>query len=79
MIFVCFCVQEFKYSTKEKILSDPCMRAQSLQSCLLLATLWTVARQIPLSMGFSSKNTGVSFSALFQGIFPTQRLKPSFL
>ena len=30
-----------------------CTRAKSLQSCQLFATLWTVARQAPLSMGFS--------------------------
>ena len=29
------------------------MRAQSFQSCPTLATLWTVARQAPLSKGFS--------------------------
>ena len=36
------------------------------------ATLWTVACQAPLSMGFSSKNTGMDCHALLQGIFPTQ-------
>ena len=34
---------------------------------------WTVACQAPLSMGFSSKNTGVGCHVLLQGIFPTQR------
>ena len=29
------------------------LSAKSLQSCLTLATLWTVAYQAPLSMGFS--------------------------
>ena len=44
-------------------------------SCVLLfATLWTVARQAPLSMGFSSKNAGVGCHALLQGIFLTQGL-----
>ena len=38
----------------------------------LLATLCMVARQAPLSMGFSSKNTGVGCHTLLQGIFPTQ-------
>ena len=38
----------------------------------IFATLWTVARQAPLSMGFSGKNTGVGFHLLLQGIFPTQ-------
>ena len=35
----------------------------------LLATLWTVARQAPLYLGFSSKNAGVGCHALLQGIF----------
>ena len=41
-------------------------------------TPWTVACQFPLSMGFSSKNTGVGCPAL-QGIFPTQGSNPSLL
>ena len=36
------------------------------------ATLWTIARQAPLSMEFSSKNTGVGCHVLLQGAFPTQ-------
>ena len=39
----------------------------------LLATLWTVARQAPLYLGFSSKNAGVGCHALLQGIF---RIEP---
>ena len=35
----------------------------------LFAALWTVARQAPLSMGFSSKKTGMGCCALLQGIF----------
>ena len=43
-------------------------------SCVwLVATLWTVAHQAPLSMGFS-RNTGVGCHALLQGIFLTQGL-----
>ena len=38
----------------------------------LFATPWTVARQAPLAMGFSGKNTGVGCRALPQGIVPTQ-------
>ena len=30
-----------------------CVCAKSLQSCRLRVTLWTVAHQAPLSMGFS--------------------------
>ena len=43
----------------------------SLQSCLF-ATPWTVARQAPLSMGFSRQEYGVGCHALLQGIFLTQ-------
>ena len=32
--------------------------------------------QAPLSMGFSSKNTGVGCHFLLQGIFPTQESNP---
>ena len=38
----------------------------------LFATLWTVARQAPLPMGFSRQETGVGCHTLLQGIFPTQ-------
>ena len=43
------------------------------------ATPWTVGRQAPLFMGFSSKNTGVGCHFLLQGIFPTQGLNPCLL
>ena len=45
---------------------------QSLQSCLILCDLWTVARQVPLSMEFSKQNTGVGSHTLLQGIFLTR-------
>ena len=35
----------------------------------LFATLWTVACQVPLSMGFSGKNTGVGCHFFLQRIF----------
>ena len=35
----------------------------------LFATLWTMAHQTPLSMGFFSKNTGVGCHVLLQGLF----------
>ena len=38
----------------------------------IFVTVWTVALQVPLSMGFSpGKNTGVGCYALLQGIFST--------
>ena len=42
------------------------------KSCPTLATPWIVACQAPLSMRFSSKNTGLGCHFLLQGIFPTQ-------
>ena len=39
---------------------------------LPLVTLWTVARQVPLSIGLSIKNPGVDCHFLLQGIFLTQ-------
>ena len=47
--------------------------------CDAFATPGTIARQAPLSMGFSGKNTGVGSRFLFQGIFPTQGLNPRLL
>ena len=44
-------------------------------SCVwLFTTLWTVARQAPLSMGFSRQEYWSGCHALFQRIFPTQGL-----
>ena len=55
-----------------------------IPACMqLFATLWMVAHQAPLSMGFAKnpmdKNTGVGYHAHRQGIFPTQELNPYFL
>ena len=49
-----------------------CVCVKSLSHVRLFATPWTVACQAPLSMRFSSKNTGVDCHFLLQGIFPTQ-------
>ena len=43
------------------------------------ATLWAIDHQASLYLGFSGKNTGVGFIALFQGIFLTQGSNPHFL
>ena len=45
----------------------------------LLKTLWTIARQAPLSMDSPGNNTGVGCHALLQGIFLTRRLNPDLL
>ena len=56
-----------------------CVCAKSFQSRPTLCDLWTLARQAPLSMGFSSKNTGVGCHGLLQGIFLSQGLlSPAF-
>ena len=49
-----------------------CVYAKSLSHVQLFTTLWTIACQAPLSMRFSSKNTGVGCHFLLQGIFLTQ-------
>ena len=48
------------------------VHAQSLSHVRLFATLWTVAHQAPLSMGFPGKNTGVGCHSVLQETFPTQ-------
>ena len=47
------------------------MHAWLLSRVQFFVTPRSVAHQAPLSMGFSSKNTGVGCHALFQGTFPT--------
>ena len=50
------------------------MHAKLLSHVLLFATLWTVAHQASLSMGFSRQEC---WSAFFQAFFSTQGLKPA--
>ena len=45
----------------------------------LSETLWTITHQVPLSMGFSSKNAGVGCHSLLQGIFLIQGWNPHLL
>ena len=49
-----------------------CSWAKMLSCVQLFATLWIMAHQVPLSMGFPGKKTGVNCHALLQGIFVTQ-------
>ena len=56
-----------------------CPCAQWPSHVHLFATLWTIARQAPLSMGFSRQDTGVGCHALLQGIFLNQGWNPSLL
>ena len=50
-----------------------------IKSCLTIATPWTVACQVPLSMGFSRQEywSGLPFPS--PGIFSTQELKLGLL
>ena len=43
-----------------------CMLSHFSHCVQLFATLWTIAHQAPLSMGFSGKNMGVGCHALLQ-------------
>ena len=54
-----------------------CLLAQSLSCARLFATLWTVARQAPLSMGLSRQEcwSGLPFSPL--GDLPDPGVKPA--
>ena len=47
------------------------MKWKLLSHVQLFATLWTVAHQAPLSMGFSKEEYWSGLHALLQGIFPT--------
>ena len=82
-------LQPFKYlhedTTSSKNVSFgvhfpvPCC-AQLLSCVQLFATPWTVAHQVPLSIGESpGKNTGVGCYAFLQGIFPLRGSNPGLL
>ena len=51
-----------------------CLGAQLLSCAQLFSTPWTVARQAPLSMGFSRQEYWSGLHALLQGIVPAQGL-----
>ena len=55
------------------------VKVKSLSHVQLFETPRTVAYQAPLSMGCSSKGTGVGCHFLLQGIFSTQGLNPGLL
>ena len=55
------------------------MCVKSLSPVQLFATLWTVAHQAPLFMGFSRQENWSGCHALLQGIFLTQGSNPHLL
>ena len=46
------------------------------KSCLTLATPWTVACQVPLSMGFSGQDNGNGLPFSSPGDFPDPEIEP---
>ena len=58
---------------------NACVCAKSLQSCLTLVTLCTVAYQAPRPWDSPGKNTEVCCHTLLQEIFPTQGLNRHLL
>ena len=51
------------------------MHAQLLKLCPILATLWTVSRQAPLSMGFSRKECWSGLPCLSPGYLPNSGIE----
>ena len=52
------------------------MYAKALQLCLTFATLWTVARQAPLSMRFSRQEYWSGLPFPFPGDLPNPGIEP---
>ena len=70
---------EEKAGVKVGSVGEPYMWLSHFCRVWVFVTLHTVARQAPLSMQFSSKNTGVGCHDPLQGIFPTQGSNPRIL
>ena len=56
-----------------------CMCAKLFQSCLTLATLWNVAHQAPLSMGFFRQEYWNGLHCPPPGDLPSSGIKPMSL
>ena len=67
-LYACVCIHIYMYTHTHTHVFVVVVESIS---CILV-TLWTVACQAPLSMGFPRKNTGVDCQFLLQGIFPIQ-------
>ena len=65
---------------RKQVGTGGCVFAQSLQLCLThIATLWTVAHQAPLSMGFSRQEYQSGLPCLPLGDLPDPGIKPASL
>ena len=67
-VYICLCTVIVAYCFPFLLCVHACLVTSVLSDS---ATLWTVARQAPLSIS-PGKNTGVGCHALLQGIFLTQ-------
>ena len=58
---------------RELLVESVCVHTQSRFNCAwIFATPWTVAHQVPLSMGFSRQEYWNGLPCLSPGVFPTQ-------
>ena len=64
--------KQWNWGERDFTIVCACACAQSLSPVQFFMTPWTVAHQVPLSMGFLRKNIGVGCHFLLQGIFPTR-------
>ena len=79
--------KEFRWSSNVQIITFRAYKrflwvklcACVLSRVWLFATLWTVACQAPLSMGFSRQEYWSGLPCPHQGDFPCQRIKPMSL
>ena len=62
---------------RQSLLILTCMRVQLLSRVQLFATLWTVARQAPLSMGFSRQEYWSGLPCLPPGDLPDPGTEPA--
>ena len=63
----------------QNLIPSTCVHVQLLQSCLTLQPRGLLVARLLCPWDYPSKNTGVGFHALFQGIFPTQGSNPHVL
>ena len=69
--------KEFQFWTGQRALKPACVCAQSLSRVRLFVTLWTVAHQAPLSMGFPRQEcwSGLPFPS--PGDLPDSGMEPA--
>ena len=70
------CPSGHKKTSFKTLVINTCAMCLVAQSCLTLATPWTVTCQVPLSMGFSRQEhwSGLPFSS--PGDLPEPRIEP---